>query len=105
MKSKNDSRAHWRKLIDEFEGSGMSHVEFAGRKKLVIATFRAWLYKLRRETQQARFVEVRRNNGSVGGPRPSVLTIVSPHVRLEFKELPSMEYLIALVAGIERAAR
>lgn len=56
-------RIFWVQLIAEFEASeGISHPKFCALHGVKFGTFRGWLYKLRKEKQEAttptRFVEV-----------------------------------------------
>ena len=38
----------WRKLIAEFEGSGLSHKDFVAKHDVSLGSFQFWLYKVRR---------------------------------------------------------
>jgi hypothetical protein len=43
------SRSEWSTIIKAFERSGMPHEAFCSTRGLNVGTFRAWLYRLRRE--------------------------------------------------------
>lgn len=54
------TRAEWRELITEFEGSGQSAAAFAARRDIHPDTLRWWRQRLRKESAvlAPRFVEV-----------------------------------------------
>ena len=41
----------WKKLIAEFEASGLSHKEFVASNELSIGTFQFWLYRTRKKAR------------------------------------------------------
>jgi hypothetical protein len=41
------SREQWAQIVEEFEGSGMSHEAFCAQRRLNVGSFRGWLYRLR----------------------------------------------------------
>ena len=43
------TREQWRELVDEFEGTDLTHREFAEAYGVGIGAFRSWLYRFRRE--------------------------------------------------------
>ena len=53
MPQRRRSREYWEQLVDEFEGGDESAPVFARRHRVHVATFRSWLYRVRREREQA----------------------------------------------------
>lgn len=107
MSSPGRGRAFWSPLVAEYEASPCAHEEFAARRGVHVATFRSWLYRLRRE----RMPRAAPADSSVTGPRPVAARFVelsaSPTRRpcvvrvgdaeIEFAELPPAGYLADLV--------
>jgi hypothetical protein len=50
---RRQSRSYWKRLIDEFEESGLSQVRFAEERRVQVATLRYWVYRFRRELTPA----------------------------------------------------
>jgi hypothetical protein len=49
MAKRRQGRGFWAKLVSEFESSDERHAAFASRRGVRLTTFRAWLYRLRRQ--------------------------------------------------------
>ena len=88
-------------FLAEFRKSGLTQAAFAEEHGINLLTLRSWLYRPRRKTKKVGtketapmcFVEVQ------GAPRlgsRSVLIRVGSSVEIEFYELPSPEYLVAI---------
>lgn len=43
------TREQWRELVEEFEGTDLTHREFAETYGVGVGAFRSWLYRFRRE--------------------------------------------------------
>jgi hypothetical protein len=97
------TREQWRRLVAQFEKSGMTHAAFARSKAVNLASLRAWIYKLRREARSPRFVEVapRRRSAAL---TPKAVVVVGD-ARFEFDERPPAEYLAALLRVVGKAQR
>jgi len=52
-------RAHWQRSLEKYRKSGLTQEEFCRREKLNVGTFRAWLYRLRKESTSMVRVEVK----------------------------------------------
>jgi transposase-like protein len=52
MQRRRRSREYWEQLVDEFEQGDESAPAFARSHQVHVATFRSWLYRLRREREQ-----------------------------------------------------
>lgn len=48
------SRAEWAEIVDEFERSSESHLEFCAVRDLNVGSFRNWLYRLRSGRRQGK---------------------------------------------------
>ena len=44
-------RAHWTKVVADFEASGLSQRAFAEQKQIGLSNLRYWMYKLRNESR------------------------------------------------------
>ena len=49
-----DRGSEWASIVAEFERSGERHAEFCARRGVEVASFRKWLYRLRRRTARTR---------------------------------------------------
>ena len=94
------TKKQWLDLVDEFEQNNETQPGFAKNKGLNIATFRYWLYKVRRrrnkqaiETTDVEFVEVRQ------GPSSSseAFRIRAGTMTLEFDSLPPASWIAELI--------
>jgi len=47
-------REQWSEIVEEFEGSGLSHAAFCARERLNVGSFRGWLYRLRRGPERGK---------------------------------------------------
>jgi len=113
------SKQQWAKLIQAFEGSGLSHEQFAESVGVSVWTFRGWLYKLRkqgiefdpRDSPSFRFVEVM-TAGLKEEPEPastpradlpspsSGLTLSIDAVTMHFDEVPSPTWVADLLVHL-----
>jgi hypothetical protein len=86
-------REAWVKLIEEFSGSGLSQREFAEEKQVSLNTLKFWIYKLRLETKEARFVPVH----VVASPAPTARGAASASVEVVTRS----GHLLRFGAGVE----
>lgn len=103
MERQRRSRRFWEHLVQEYEEGDESSPQFASRHQVHVATFRWWLYRLRRERRDLQ------------SPEPVAFVELIPHevhgscemggyaqlrlpggVELETAELPPPEYLAAV---------
>jgi transposase-like protein len=97
-------RDTWIRLVGELERSGLSQVEFAARRGLVVSTLRWWVHKLRGEArrEEPRLLPVR----VVASPAPEAreaapLEIVLPSgVRVRCPAGTEPRYVAELVAAL-----
>src|SRR5262245_64024142 len=47
---RRQSRAWWTAVVRKFQGSGLSHGEFAARHRLNLGTLRHWIYQCRKDS-------------------------------------------------------
>lgn len=102
MARRRRSREYWEHLVDEFEREDESAPAFARSHRVHVATFRSWLYRIRRERSEpagpaAAFVEVVPLGEHSGPPRSHGVRLDLPGgcaVRLD--ELPPPAYLAEL---------
>ena len=52
MQRRRRDRGYWEQLVDEFEQGDESAPAFAKQHQVHVATFRSWLYRIRREREQ-----------------------------------------------------
>lgn len=101
-------REFWRELIQEYEEGGgrESHREFAERRRVTVATFRLWLYRLRREWKGSpALVPVRVVTSTAPTARwqadeATIEAELPSGVRLRFRTGTDGDYVAALVARL-----
>lgn len=99
-----EGRGYWSRVVAEYEALGGAHAGFCEARGLNLATFRTWLYRLRREGLGAEpgFLEVVGAEARVGG---EVCVVRLGEVEVGFRTLPEAEYLAALVLGLDDVER
>ncbi len=106
--SKRVEKPEWRRVAEEFEASGLTQREFAGRQGLRLSTLQSWVYRRRRQVGAAAEPPVRLlpvQVSSVPGPTTPPLELALPGgVRVRFGPDADVEYLARLVAALERGA-
>ena len=96
-------RVYWSKLVSEYEETGATNDQaFAESRGINRATFRAWMYRLRREREEGveevpRFLEV---VGNAGGKVEPAVVLRCGSMKLEFGQLPDAEYLGELLQSV-----
>jgi len=99
------SRAEWRGLIFEWEDSGQSLAEFAQSEGLTESTMKWWWYRLRGERRErSGLIEVVAASGNAPAvpsqPSGRLHVAVGDRIAMVFEELPSAEYLAAVVGAV-----
>jgi len=61
------SRDTWQRRVAACERSSLTHAEFARTRGVKVRTLRSWIYRLRRETPEARLLPVRVTDGTCAG--------------------------------------
>jgi hypothetical protein len=104
--SMSRSKEQWSRILEGFDDSGMSQQAYAERSGLNVATFRYQLYrraKLRAPAAESatvgRFQEVSVGAARVSG-EPCRLRVDASGVHVTGGELPSAEWVAALVRGL-----
>lgn len=102
MPAARRGRPFWSRLIAQYEKRPVAHEEFAAEHDVRVATFRAWLYRLRREGTSttpdapiaARFVEVTAHGAAVA------CRVRAGESVFEFGELPPPAYIAELARSL-----
>ena len=105
MRAQRRTAAEWAEIITEYEQTGGCQKAFAETRGLKLASFRQWLYKLRR-ANAGRFVEVQASTlpeDSAIHASPVWLVVADGERRIEFRYEPNAHYLAQLLAAIAGA--
>ena len=99
------SREQRRRILAEFERSGMSAAQFARRTGLKYSTFAVWVQRYRRTKRPARKTPVRLLEAVLTSSTPAtVLTVLLPGgARLEIREAGQVPLAAALVHALEKS--
>lgn len=91
----------WCQLVEEFESSEFTQVQFSRTKGVKVATFRKWLYKIRnQELEQAvEFVEVKSTQSS---HCPSVSIFLPQDLMIGFSQCPDARFVAQLVHELSK---
>jgi len=99
------SVAQWAELMDAYEASGQTQLEFTKENNVSVATFGYWRHKLRRQKPSATtkgpavtFLELRATQAA----GPAALTLCIGATSVTFSNLPEPQYLAAVLAGLAR---
>ena len=117
MARQRRSRKEWQRLIEEFEGCGLTQQQFATKRGLNAKTLENWAYRLRREAREAvapvQFLPV---SVRATAPRAAVASSTAAHeggiievvvgqdVRVRFAPGVDCDYLGRLLAAVTRSA-
>ena len=102
MQRRRRSREYWEQLVDEFEHGEENTPAFARSRHVHLATFRSWLYRIRRERAEpagpdAAFVEVVPLREPSGSLRSHGVRLDLPAgCAVHLDELPPPAYLAEL---------
>jgi hypothetical protein len=105
---KRVEKPEWLRVAEEYEASGLTQREFAGRRGLRLSTLQSWVYRRRRQERAAaappvRLLPVQVSSGP--GPATTPLELALPGgVRVRFGPDADVDYVARLVAALERAA-
>lgn len=105
MTQKRRSRLRWKKLVGKFETSGLSHDDFCVRHGVNVGTFRSWLYRLRKEREDAGREEVALEFVEVCGAPAAVELVLRVRLGdavLEFEQPPAAGWLAELLNETRR---
>ncbi|MCP3170235.1 IS66 family insertion sequence element accessory protein TnpA [Myxococcus qinghaiensis] len=105
---KRAEKPEWVRVAEEFEASGLTQREFAGRRGLRLSTVQSWVYRRRRQVSTEAAPPVRLlpvQVSSVPAFEAVTLEVVSATgVRVRFAPGTDVGYVARLVAALERAA-
>src|SRR5687768_7547820 len=105
---KRVEKPEWLRVAEEFEASGLTQREFAGRRGLRLSTLQSWVYRRRRQVSAAAEPPVRLLPVQVGSaPAPEAVALevsTASGVRVRFSSGADVDYVARLVAALERSA-
>lgn len=105
------SASEWRKLVERFEAtSGITQRAFAQKHGLNEASFKNWLYRIRRQRREQalvhvashspHFVEVKPESHPL--PTMSKMSLfIGESLILEFSQRPDVSYLASLLQALQ----
>jgi transposase-like protein len=102
MERRRHSREYWERLVELFEQGDETTTTFANAHRVRVSTFRSWLYRIRREREEAvppamAFVEVVPLDPPADPVPGSCVWLELPGgCAVHLAELPAPEYLAAL---------
>ena len=103
---KRIEKPEWLRVAEEFEASGLTQREFAGRRGLRLSTLQSWVYRRRRQVGGAVESPVRLLPVQVTAASASASSLVevltSSGTRIRFAVGTDVEYLAQLVAAVSR---
>jgi hypothetical protein len=105
---KRVEKPEWLRVAEEFEASGLTQREFAGRRGLRLSTLQSWVYRRRRQVSAVAEPPVRLlpvQVSSAPAPAEAALEVViASSVRVRFAAGTDVDYMARLVAALGRAA-
>lgn len=94
------SRKQWSKIITAFESSGQTHEAFCARHKLIVGTFRTWLYRLRAAAPaEIALLPVEVTTPPVA-PEPATIVIDVAGIEIRIPIGADLQYVAGLVAEL-----
>jgi hypothetical protein len=105
---KRVEKPEWLRVAEEFEASGLTQREFAGRQGLRLSTLQSWVYRRRRqesavEEPPVRLLPVQVSRAPVSG-EVSLEVVIAGGVRVRFGPSTDVDYVARLVAALRRTA-
>jgi hypothetical protein len=82
-KANDRKQAHWRKHIEQWQGSSLTQAEYCRRNNLKTRTFTYWKRRLKAATNEIRFVPVPIEPPRLEKPNPRIKISVNDHYRIE----------------------
>jgi hypothetical protein len=106
--SKRAEKPEWLRVAEEFEASGQTQREFAGRRGLRLSTLRSWVYRRRRQVGAGaelpvRLLPVQLSRMPALGAAWLEVTLGSG-VWMRFSPNTNVDYVARLAAVLERGA-
>ncbi len=102
-------KPEWLRIAEEFEASGQTQREFAGRRGLRLSTLQSWVYRRRRQVREAhepavRLLPVEVSRGPEAREGASVEVELAGGTRVRFSQGTDVDYVARLVATLGRVA-
>ncbi len=105
---KRAEKPEWLCVAEEFEASGQTQREFAGRRGLRLSTLQSWVYRRRRQGSCVAEPPVRLIPVQVSSmPAPEVVAlevVIGGGMQVRFRPGTDVDYVARLVAALERGA-
>lgn len=104
---KRVEKPEWLRVAEEFEASGQTQREFAGRRGLRLSTLQSWVYRRRRQESAVaeppvRMLPVQVSSAPAAREGASVEVALAGGMRVRFSPGTDVEYVALLVAALER---
>ena len=105
---KRAEKPEWLRVAEEFEASGQTQREFAGRQELRLSTLQSWVYRRRRQVgagaeSPVRLLPVQLSRMPASDAAWLEVTLGSG-VRMRFSPGTNVDYVARLVVALERSA-
>lgn len=102
---KRVEKPEWLRVAEEFEASGLTQREFAGRRGLRLSTLQSWVYRRRRQQSPAveppvRLLPVQVSGAPGGSAGGSVEVVLASGVRVRFEQGTDVDYMAQVVAAL-----
>ena len=105
---KRVEKPEWLRVAEEFEASGLTQREFAGRRGLRLSTLQSWVYRRRRQASTAAEPSVRLLPVQLSGaPAPEAVAlevVIARGMQVRFGAGTDVDYVARLVAALGRTA-
>jgi hypothetical protein len=106
---KRAEKPEWLRVAEEFEASGLTQREFAGRRGLRLSTVQSWVYRRRRQVSTGaeppvRLLPVQVSSAPVASEDASVEVALTGGMRVRFSPGTDVDYVARLVATLGRSA-
>ena len=105
---KRTEKPEWLRVAEEFEASGLTQREFAGRRGLRLSTVQSWVYRRRRQVSAGAEPPVRLLPVQVSDAlAPAAVTLevrTAAGARVRFSSGTDVDYVARLVAALGRTA-
>ncbi len=105
---KRDEKREWLRIAEEFEASGLTQREFAGRRGLRLSTLQSWVYRRRRQVSAGaeppvRLLPVQVSSAPASSAAESVEVALASGVRVRFSPGTDVDYVARLAAALGRS--
>ncbi|NMO14142.1 IS66 family insertion sequence element accessory protein TnpB [Pyxidicoccus fallax] len=105
---KRVEKPEWLRVAEEFEASGLTQREFAGRRGLRLSTLQSWVYRRRRQGSAGAEPPVRllpaQVSSALAASAPGSVEVVVGGVRVPVSPDADVDYVARLVAALGRSA-